>query len=771
MILYPILKHLLIFNMKRKTKLVISNKKYTGGVVVENEVIDSNNPIYRDTEGAKALRQVEQENKNGIDVGSSMKNAGVIGSIISTATGISQAGDKAFASKQTYDVNGNIEGSNFNAAMQAGRNTINPVGSWNKLRTAEYSGKDKRNIALMNLVNPIGAGIMMNRADGKIADAEAKRVENERIASILSANQKQVNINVPTFEMGGTMGIQGDEQMVDNIEGQLHENGGTNIGNLAEAQKGETKKGNYIYSDDIKITKRMAKDYDIPNSYIGKSVSEVSKKLQEKYGKRSNDSMDSSVLEEELDILRDVQEEAKQEMVQNAMKTIQSVNPELASTLMRGGQGQGNGQGQMRMDGSGEGMGKGKQLMESQLENNQQLPQFLEGGDIPPIWSIRGEGSAMPKGYYFNKSAGRVMNIDETPSEEEVDLINNPPAAFKGDINYLNPNQKDVPNVLAGYKTNQFSTEKDRPETGISNIESKKVNIEDRKEQNKQEIGNYGNAPFNPFQFSGGKYIGEGTNNSNIGKLQEENLNPEKKYADDSVKVEKGNKGNGEIFNSTNTNRNMIFQNLGNAFDVVRGTIGLLKPEKKLDRVTPNLVTSSLVDPENAVQNVNSVYASAIDSVRQNSVSAGNYLANRLALASQQAKDVLNTRSQYDTNNAATINQTRAMNSQILGNTQQLNVGQSNLEEQINQQERDVAANMLQAGLSNAGEIYGGVNRDENARAMELFAIQFLGSKDYTYKRLDNGLYKMRRRDGAGEGIYDPITRKEATQERLDELN
>lgn len=553
-------------------------------------------------------------------------------------------------------------------------------------------------------LNPLGGGILLNRKKGEYADEQMRlKTRSDAMNSMLS-NTSNYDRNIPTFEEGGEINPQTSNKQVDDIEGQMHTQGGTNMGGLIEAQKGETKKDNYIYSDNIIVNKRMAKEYDMPNNFIGKSMAEVSKVLQKKYGVRNKDTFDNKVLDEELDILRDAQEEVRSNMTSSAMKTIQSLNPNMVSMI----------QGKME---------ESQQPPEMQTE---QSVKYAFGGEIPPDEQYLGKILSRPKS---------VDNLDK------IDLTNDLPVNYRTKANL---------NVV----TNRYN------------------------------LG----SPVNPdMQFDGGT-LGEVLIKGDTKKetetpldikkreeslgVQKATLTPTdlellKKQGDNSIKK---NVSNTKVTlpppeGQSNTNplkdSNFWMQNLGNAFDLVRGTIGLLKPEKKLDRMKPNLISPSLVDAQTSVQDINNAYGSAIDAVKQNSVSAGNYLSNRLALASQQAKDVSNTRKQYDDSNSGIMNQTRAANAQILGNAQQVNIGQSNLQEQINQQERDVSANMIQAGLSNMGEIYGGIKKDYANTNMDKYAVQFIGTPDYYYKDLGNGIGKLTRKDGTLSKIIDFNTMEE----------
>lgn len=111
-------------------------------------------------------------------------------------------------------------------------------------------------------------------------------------------------------------------------EGNKHENGGIPIPNFdAEVEKGETKMGTYVFSDDpqMKLTKTLAKEVGLPEKYAGKKFSEVSKEIEKQYSERENDVYTDNAKEKEFDRLEAAQEKKKQEEAQKALEKYRSL--------------------------------------------------------------------------------------------------------------------------------------------------------------------------------------------------------------------------------------------------------------------------------------------------------------------------------------------------------------------------------------------------------------------------------------------------------------
>lgn len=299
----------------------------------------------------------------------------MVGAIIQGAFSMGQAGRAGAKSFQSTDDYGYTYGTKDNAILEGVGGAFNPMGQIKDIYSGDYSREDKRNMLMMNLVNPIGAGIMKNKADEQLrVDASVER-EHQANLQYLASNAQATDYNMPTFKYGGQM-------EVDNIEGNTHQQGGTNIGNMLEAEKGETKVEDYIFSDTLKPSKKDIKDYNLPASYKNKTFAEISKEIEKDLGKRKNDKLDNEEKERQLDILRDMQEEQRQKSLMRDMQRMQEKYPELLQQSRGAGLGLGMGGGQRQEQMQQMQQAPPMQQMQQMQPSEQQgqLPQFQMGG-------------------------------------------------------------------------------------------------------------------------------------------------------------------------------------------------------------------------------------------------------------------------------------------------------------------------------------------------------------------------------------------------------
>ena len=96
-------------------------------------------------------------------------------------------------------------------------------------------------------------------------------------------------------------------------------------GNQVLVEEGETirkesEEGtDFVYSDRIKLTKQMAKEFNLPLRYVGKTFADISKQI-EKRSPRKNDPIDVQTKQRELDRLEDAQETYKERKLSQAQE-------------------------------------------------------------------------------------------------------------------------------------------------------------------------------------------------------------------------------------------------------------------------------------------------------------------------------------------------------------------------------------------------------------------------------------------------------------------
>lgn len=102
-------------------------------------------------------------------------------------------------------------------------------------------------------------------------------------------------------------------------------------GQMNTVEEGETKKGDFVYSDRIKLNKEMVKLLSLPTSYEGKSMAEASKFVNSKFKDRT-DKISTSTKDGMLDKIAQVQEAEKarqQAEIQSALQANATEVPDM----------------------------------------------------------------------------------------------------------------------------------------------------------------------------------------------------------------------------------------------------------------------------------------------------------------------------------------------------------------------------------------------------------------------------------------------------------
>ena len=140
------------------------------------------------------------------------------------------------------------------------------------------------------------------------------------------------------YSMGGRAFAQGG-QLTEFTEGGSHEmnplggipQGFAQDGKLNLVEQGETKlnAADYIFSDEIKVSKESATLYDLPKSSIGKTYADLSKKLNRPDSRRENDTIEQTAIQRDLENLMQAQEQQKESEKQAAIVDMQTKYPDL----------------------------------------------------------------------------------------------------------------------------------------------------------------------------------------------------------------------------------------------------------------------------------------------------------------------------------------------------------------------------------------------------------------------------------------------------------
>ncbi len=623
----------------------------------------------------------------------------------------------------------------------------------------------------------VGLGIAGDIVGGIEADKLVEKEDTNRQRGLAFnkslSNVQNYDLNIPTFAMGGQMGqdpsrmgmgmqqgmqqqgMQMEQEGIDSIQGNKHENGGTNIGNIVEAEEGETKEKDIIYSDRLKISSKDVKDYSLPGSYKGKTIASVSKMIDKQFGLRKYDSIGDEERQRRLDVLTEIQEDKKVEMdnkrFEGDMEGIgMEVTDEDRAMLEQRAQAgmQGQGQGVMQVP-------ENQNIGSPENQQAMQMQMMQQGQGMPQMWA----GGQLPKAF-----GGINMNKVKDGWDDEA-IINNP---YSGDFNTFENNAVVDPNNDIRFTSNGNPNDfyggsgSNDSELSLSNPANQGFIEEARLQREQSELraevkgkSNQGYGYFNPDPVfdevekeDDTRYLndmrGEDTSNPELsnykkfgtflgdtGKSIASGISGEFGHARDyyrnkrdgnDVKYGEGyEKGSSNDSSGKSGNMkikyddpNRIRSNLGNIWSVGRGIYGLTKDEKTFDRVAPEYVRAANVDPTRAIQDTTTSYGNANASLRNNSRGVGSYLSNMLALRGSEAKTKAGIHSQYDNMNAGFANTANVQNSQIGMSAQTQNAATQKYEEQVNQQERDAANNMIQHGLTDMSTNYMMRKRDKN---------------------------------------------------------
>lgn len=120
-------------------------------------------------------------------------------------------------------------------------------------------------------------------------------------------------------------------------------------GQMNTVEEGETKKGNFVYSDRLKLNKEMVKLLNLPKSYEGKSMAEASKFVDSKFKDRT-DKISMSTKNGMLDKIAQIQEAEKARQQAEIQAALQANSTEVPD-MMQGEVPEGIDQNQMFLGG------------------------------------------------------------------------------------------------------------------------------------------------------------------------------------------------------------------------------------------------------------------------------------------------------------------------------------------------------------------------------------------------------------------------------------
>jgi len=130
------------------------------------------------------------------------------------------------------------------------------------------------------------------------------------------------------FNEGGSH----EENPLGGIPQGMNPNGGMNL-----VQEGETKNNaqEFIYSDDITISKGIAKQFNINSRFVGKTYADASKKANRTDSRRETDTIEQNAIARDLDKLAQAQETQKEEELQKDIAKMAEKHPEFMAQMMQ----------------------------------------------------------------------------------------------------------------------------------------------------------------------------------------------------------------------------------------------------------------------------------------------------------------------------------------------------------------------------------------------------------------------------------------------------
>jgi hypothetical protein len=225
----------------------------------------------------------------------------------------------------------------------------------------------------------------------------------------------QAKIKSRTFASGGVM-----PQLTEFNEGGTHEEnplggipqGTAGDGRLNLVEEGETKlnAANYIFSDSLKLDKGIAAAFNLPKGDVGKTFSDISKRLNRPNSRRDNDTIEQNAVQRDLENLMLAQEAFKQVDLQKDIEMMKTKHPEFMEAMDATMQQQSAQQQQpspeemqemqqMQQGAPQPGSPEEQAMMEEQMMQEQMMAQQQGQGGMPPQGMSPEEMAQIPMSY------------------------------------------------------------------------------------------------------------------------------------------------------------------------------------------------------------------------------------------------------------------------------------------------------------------------------------------------------------------------------------
>lgn len=288
-----------------------------------------------------------------------------------------------------------------------------------------------------------------------------KGINNPGFRALPQSVQQNILSNM---KYGGRMYNTG-EMLTEYNEGGTHEEnplGGIPVGqgpngqpNLVE--EGETRFGDYIFSDRLEITKDIAQEFNLPKNYVGKTFSDASKSMQKSNSRRVDDKIEQANIERNLTKLQEAQEMFKQAEVSKKLEEINELDPNALAAIA----GQGQGQGQPSMAPTQPSPEEMMMMEQAAMQQGQMAEQPMMEGSMEgmayggPLSNIAfGGGGSMnfksPAAYKAWLGYGHASGaFDRTPGNQKVSIQGEPHKVQHAMGGNMYPNGGEIDPVAA----------------------------------------------------------------------------------------------------------------------------------------------------------------------------------------------------------------------------------------------------------------------------------------------------------------------------------
>ena len=239
------------------------------------------------------------------------------GAIVGTITGATRGSVAAAQNKRNrFSLNNTVDRANYTSI----NNRDNQIGTI-----------QKRNTRTALMKNPFGNTGRMGAFGGYLFQDGGMMDQYGQVDPTMVQMQPQYGDNgngVTTFNNGGMH----EENPYGGIPQGVAPDGETNY-----VEEGEVKYDDYIFSDRLKATKSLLKEYLLPTKYAGKSFAYIAEKLQKDSEENPNDEISKSTLDTMMGRLQEAQEEYKyQKEIKEKASEIDNLSDEEKASLLDG---------------------------------------------------------------------------------------------------------------------------------------------------------------------------------------------------------------------------------------------------------------------------------------------------------------------------------------------------------------------------------------------------------------------------------------------------